>query len=73
MGDVKRSGKTFEERKAIAIAKQKAEAEQKMAKRVEVKLTKTPEQKLEENRSRIILEAILRRTMAPATLLYKKK
>lgn len=49
MGDVKRSGKTYEERKAIAIAKQKAESERRKARKIEIEASETPEQKLRRN------------------------
>jgi hypothetical protein len=67
MGDVKRSGKTFEQRKAEAIAKQKAEVERRMvirAKAEEMEITKTPEQKLKERHARMKLMMLLGMTGA---------
>ena len=50
MGDVKRKGLTFEERKAAAIARQKVEAEREAVRRAEIEASKTPGQKLKEHR-----------------------
>jgi hypothetical protein len=52
MGDVKRSGKTYEERKAIAIARQKVEGERRAAIKAEIEASKTPEQRLREREDR---------------------
>jgi hypothetical protein len=59
MGDVKRSGKTFEERKAAAIARQKVEGERRVAIKAEIEVSKTPEQKLKERRARMELMMML--------------
>jgi len=64
MGDVKRSGKTFEERKAIAIAKQTLERDRRMTIKAEVRASKTPEQELIERHARMKLMMLLGATGA---------
>ena len=59
MGDAKRSGKTFEERKAAAIARQKVEAESKVGLVAKIEAAKTPKQKLEEHHAMMMLMAML--------------
>ena len=58
MGDVKRSGKTFEERKSVAMARQKVEGERGAAIRAEIEANKTPEQKLKERRATRLLPTL---------------